>query len=356
MKSVSPPAPLAQTAHRDDRREPLRIAVIGGGAVAEKIHLPALTRTPGVIIAGLAELDGDRRRRLADEFSIPLVVSDYHELLGSIDAAIVALPHHLHSSVAVELLTNHIHVLVEKPMALSTRECDAMIVAAESASAVLAVGLVRRFALSHRFTKHALASGLLGNINHFSLTEGRVYDWDVASAFAFERESGGVLADVGAHALDLILWWFGDCAEVAYFDDARGGVEADCYAELRMDSEVPGTIELSRSRTLPNLCTIQGSRGSLQVGTKLSSHLQLKLHGNAAVVRGALEVETPASEDVFRLQIDDFVCAVRDGRSPAVSGIEGRRSAELIQRCYRERQPIVRSWDSGETCIDLERR
>src|SRR4051812_30359651 len=221
--------------------ESVRVAVIGGGAVAERYHLPTLAERSNVNIAGLAELNEDRRSRLADQFRISHAVSDYRALIGSVDAAIVTLPHHLHAAVALDLLEHGIHVLVEKPMALRAKDCDAMIAAADSNGAVLAIGLMRRFVPALKFTKCALASGLLGDVHHFEFREGRIYDWSAVSAF--DRECGGVLADIGAHVLDLMLWWFGDCVSWTYLDDARGGVEADCLIEVTMQSGATGTVE-----------------------------------------------------------------------------------------------------------------
>jgi predicted dehydrogenase len=329
----------------------VRVAVIGGGAVAERFHLPALAEASNVTIAGLAELNDERRSRLAAQFRIRHAVSDYRALIGSVDAAIVTVPHHLHAAVAVDLLEHGVHVLVEKPMALRAKECDAMIAAADSTGAVLAIGLMRRFVPALKFTKYALAGGLLGDVHHFEFREGRIYDWNAASAF--ERECGGVLADIGAHVLDLMLWWFGGCASVAYFDDARGGVEADCLIEVTMQGGATGTVELSRSRTLPNMCAIRGSRGALKVGIKGRSDLRVELQGSPLVLRADPDSELEQN-DRFRLQLEDFVHAVRDGRPPAVTGAEGRPSVELIERCYQHRQPMDRAWDRIEGCVDRE--
>jgi predicted dehydrogenase len=332
-------------------KQPLRVAVIGGGAIAEMAHLPALVQASHAVVAGLAEVDPGRRTLLADRFHICRAVADYRELIGVIDAAIIALPHHLHAAVAVELLLSGVHVLVEKPMALNIRDSDAMISASRSSGAILAVGLARRFVPSLQFTRTALQSGMLGDLRHFQLSEGRIYDWNPASAYAFERQSGGVLADLGAHALDLVLWWFGDCAQFMYFDDALGGVESDCHIELTMTSGLSGTVDLSRSRTLRDICTIEGSRATLAVGIKPRSHVQLTIQGIDSLLTGEVRSEAShASADRFRLQLEDFLGAVRDGRPVAVPGTEGRRSVDLIERCYQQRRRLDRPWDRIEGC------
>ncbi len=158
-------------------------------------------------------------------------------------------------------------MLVEKPMALTAAECDAMIAAAEEGGAVLAVGLMRRFLRSTRFVRHAVQTGLLGRIRRFDVREGIVYNWPVASDFFFRKETagGGVLIDTGAHTLDSLLWWLGDVRSLDYFDDNYGGVEADCLLQLQMESGATGVVELSRTRKLRNTAIIEGDRASIEV-------------------------------------------------------------------------------------------
>src|SRR5581483_11001668 len=105
----------------------LRIAVIGCGAVAERVHLPALARSQSAEAAVLVDTSPDRASRLASLFGVPHVASDFRTVIGQVDAAIVGVPHHLHASVANALLDARVPVLVEKPMALTTTACDTMI-------------------------------------------------------------------------------------------------------------------------------------------------------------------------------------------------------------------------------------
>ena len=129
----------------------------------------------------------------------------------------------------IDLLQNEIHVLVEKPMALNSGDCQAMIESAKNAGVVLAVGLVRRFYHLERFVKQVIDSMLLGKIIKFDLREGVVFGWPVVSDSIFSKHNsgGGVLIDIGVHVLDLLLWWFGNYETVEYYDDSMGGVEAE---------------------------------------------------------------------------------------------------------------------------------
>jgi predicted dehydrogenase len=102
-------------------------------------------------------------------------------------------------------------VLVEKPLALNAAECDAMGAAAATGNAVLAAGQILRALAAMRWTRAAIADGLIGPVRSFDVRVGYTHGWPPMSDFYFRRETGGgVLLDLGAHVLDLLLWWLGD--------------------------------------------------------------------------------------------------------------------------------------------------
>jgi predicted dehydrogenase len=327
------------------------LAVIGCGAVAERVHLPALARSREVATSVLADTDLARARRLANQFAVPRAVADYRDVIGRVDAAIIGTPHQVHASIAIELLEAGVHVLVEKPMALAPADCLRMNAAAAASGAVLAVGLLRRCAPALRWVKEAIDSGLAGRVASFDLREGSVYRWPVTSASMFRAEGGGVLADAGAHVLDLVTWWFGDCRSMTYRDDARGGVEANCLIELEMKSGARGRIELSRTRDLANACVIRGERAIVEVGTKTDSTVSVTWNrGGTLCGRPLFGGQPPPSTlvDLFVPQLEQFVRAVRSGERPVVSGTDALPSIELMAACYATRQPWIMPWDVEE--------
>jgi predicted dehydrogenase len=329
----------------------IRLAVLGCGAVAQIHHLPAISASETAEAAVVVDADAERARTVAGRFGVPESSTDYHQVLDRIEAAVIALPNSLHSPVAVDLLRRGIHVLVEKPMALSGREAGEMITAAEASGAVLAVGLDFRFFDSTRFVRDFLALGFLGELRSFDLRQGVIPRWPFATDFLLRKETagGGVLADFGVHVLDLLLVWLGEWESVDYRDDARGGIESDCEMSLAMKSGLRGTVEVSRTRNLRNTCVFEGERASLEVGIwdpdpaivlRVGSQ-ELSLSGQARRKDGP----ALAFQDVFVRQIDDFAAAIREGREPLVPGREGRRSLDLIEACYAARRPLEMPWD-----------
>jgi predicted dehydrogenase len=329
----------------------LKIAVVGCGAVAQIHHLPALAASENAEAALLVDADEARARSLAERFGVPGVSTDFRDAAGRADAAIVALPNNLHAPVSIELLRRGVPVLVEKPMATSLAECDAMIETAERSGVALAVGLEFRFFESTRLVGSLLNDGLLGPLRGFELRQGVIPLWPFATDFLLRRETagGGVLADFGVHVFDLLLLWLGEWESVDYRDDARGGLESDAELRLRMKSGLEGTVEISRTRNLRNTCVFEGERATLEVGIwDPDPVISLRFGDREMALEGHARKPGDGSlsfQESFVRQIDDFAAAVREGREPRVSGREGRRSIALVEACYAVRKPWVMPWE-----------
>jgi len=236
-------------------------------------------------------------------------------------------------------------------MAHTAGECVAMIDAAEKAGIVLAVGLMRRFLWGHRFARELIASGRFGRVRSFSFSEGSIYDWPVASDFFFRKDSagGGVPIDTGAHTLDSLLQWLGPAADVEYFDDAEGGVEANCLLKLRMQSGATGTVELSRTRRLRNAAIIQMEGATLEVALA-ANHVKMGLADQPYLVGGPVaHLDHPGLNQDYLTsiadQLRDWIDAIRKKRPPVVDARSALESVQLIETCYRHRQPLVLEWD-----------
>src|SRR5690349_19934493 len=100
--------------------EALRVGIVGCGAVAELLHIPAVLSSSVVRLEALVDTTPNRARSLADELQVPHAFTDLASLEGRIDVAILALPNALHLQATETLARMGIHLLVEKPMARST--------------------------------------------------------------------------------------------------------------------------------------------------------------------------------------------------------------------------------------------
>lgn len=322
--------------------------MVGCGAVAHA-HVPIVLESGRAEVSLCVDKSLARARELTRKYGTGEAIADYSEIPGRADAAIVALPHHLHAPVSVELLRRGVHVLVEKPMALTTRDCDEMLTAAEQGRATLAVGLASRWLGVAQSVKRLLDEGVIGKVSSFDVREGHVYRWPVASDFMFRRDAGGgVLADLGAHVLDLLLWWLGDFESVDYRDDDHGGVEADFELDLRLSNGARGVVEVSRTRELRNTWVLVGEKGTLEVERLAGGAVRLVRGGQTVVPenRGQGNAKPEDVLDCFRLQFADFVDAALSGHPPTTSGEEGRRVVALIEACRASRRTLAQPWES----------
>lgn len=340
----------------------IRLAVIGCGAVTEICHLPAAQLVPEIEIAALVDANLARAQALGERFRVGSWAADYRQLPEPVDGVILALPNHLHAPVTLEFLERGIPVLVEKPMALTVTEAEAMVTAAAAKGVALQVGLMYRFCNGARLLKRAVEEGWLGRLRSFSLESGLVYDWPVTSRFIFSKDQagGGELVDIGSHTLDLLLWWLGEVVEVEYRDDCLGGVEAECWLSLVLQGPtgpVPGTVTLSRLRKLNDTVCLVGEHFTIEYD--LASTATLRIWPTAWNQQGLSFALTPRSlprqswNDVYANQLRAFAQTIATGKSAVVTGEEVARSVALIERCYRERQPLEFPW--MKTVAPLER-
>jgi predicted dehydrogenase len=327
--------------------------MVGCGAVAEQYHLPAVEACPEVELVALVDPDRRRALELGGRFGAALVLEDHARLVDAVDAAIVAVPNRLHAQIASELALAGIHILVEKPLARTTAECDAIAEASRTSGVVVAVGHdFRQFPVAGT-AKAILAGGLVGEIESVELLQSTGGRWPYATTYVYSREEagGGVLIDFGVHMLDLLSWWLGELSVERYADDAAGGVETECTLELATASGASVHVEVTRLRPMRDTAVVRGTKGVLEVG--IFEPALLRLSPGAAVGALAGNVFDPEFDDaplrtVFRRQLEDFVRAVRTGSEPAVPLTAGRRAVELVERCYAVRAPLRRPWDWPE--------
>jgi predicted dehydrogenase len=332
----------------------ISLAVVGCGAVAAHHYLPTLAACSSIETTVLVDSEPARARSLASRWQVPGFVTDYREVPGRAQAAVVALPHHLHAPVSIDLLRRGVHVLVEKPMATSTVECDAMLAAARESDRRLAVGLQFRLFDSSRLVRELLDRNLLGPLRRFDLRLGVISRWPFASDFVLRRETagGGVLVDYGVHLLDLLLFWLDHLEPVRCRHDALGGLEADCELELERGDGVRGFVEMSRTRNLRNTCVLEGERATLEVGVwDPDPTLELRRPSGELSLVGHARRDAPSSTGLdfngaFLRALQDFAAAIREHREPSLSGMEGRRSVALIDACYAAAEPLPMPWAS----------
>jgi predicted dehydrogenase len=331
-------------------RSRARIAIIGCGAVVERLHGPALTALADrgqVEVVALCDPDPSRLSALADAFpraaalSTPAAVPSTRP-----DLALVASPAGLHAGQTIALLNAGIHVLCEKPIATTVVDAELMIAAAARARRVLAVGLFRRFFPSTRLVRDLVLGGRLGAFESGAIVETGGFHWPFRSTAAFlpALTPGGILLDIGVHVLDLLTWWFPGVRATAYEDDAMGGAEATAVATLHA-SRAPLTVRLSRDWPVAGRYDLRFEYGRIVWDAVDPVNIQLEYRGPGPDIRlAAAALPAMSWEDCFRAQLENAIAAARGESSVVVTGGDAVRGLVLVEQCYSMRTLLHSPW------------
>lgn len=316
----------------------VRWGIVGCGDVARKRVAGSIQQDPDSELVAVCRRDKAKLQQFQDEFKVAVATTSADEIIQSaeIDAVYIATPVNLHEPQTIAAARVGKHVLVEKPMAMSVAECDAMITACSEADVRLGVAYYRPFyPVIHRM-QELIDAGEIGRVLSVSATTCTPFainpDEDGYWRVIPEAGGGGALMDIGSHRLDLFLRLFGPVADVkAQCGTVAASYQADDVATLALqfESGIHGVVHCCfGSTTDPDEFAILGTEGRL-VSRPLNSGDLLIEHGRESMA----EQHPPASNFNAPL-IADFVAAIREARSPLVSGDAGREVNRVMEQAY----------------------
>jgi 2-desacetyl-2-hydroxyethyl bacteriochlorophyllide A dehydrogenase len=341
------PPPVFQSRRHDDRK--LRFGLIGCGEIAAENAL-RLRDSSVTTIAWAVDLDISLARSLAAATGAR-AGTDAQEMLASsdVDAVLISAPHHVHATLTIQALEAGKHVVVEKPMALTADECDAMMAAARRHGRLLSVCYCQRYEPKIRRARELIAAGAIGSVLHTRMTlaiersgaywtgglTGRSQtDWRRHLATA----GGGVLMMNACHLLDYMAWLTGDSiAEVASCaaNLTQGGdIEDTISLSYRYVSGAVGTLDVTNAGAGPAAHEIHliGPEGQLVVAPSLrfwSKHAVLGYEP-----RRWHAIRNLQDADPRRHFFEAFAVAVLDGGVPPVRPEEARHVQAVIDAAY----------------------
>src|SRR5919107_1867246 len=146
--------------------ERLKVGILGGGAIAQVAHLPVLKKLKSIEVQAICDTDLPKARALADRFGVKDAIDDIEDLLRSpgLEAVVICSPNHLHESHILAALSANLHILVEKPLAMSAASVQRIMRAAEKRNRVLMVGMNHRYRPDVQIVRRFLQSGELGKV------------------------------------------------------------------------------------------------------------------------------------------------------------------------------------------------
>ena len=338
-----------QRAPRRAAKRKIRYAVVGLGHIAQTAVLPAFANAKNSVLAALVSDDSVKLKELGERYSVAHRYSpdEYDACLtsGEIDAVYIALPNHLHCEYSVRAAEAGIHVLCEKPMAVSTDECYKMIHAAETANVRLMIAYRLHFEETNLRAMEVVRSGEIGELRFFE------------SEFAInvrpgnirlERElGGGSLYDVGIYCINaarhmlqdepIEVFAFSESSPESRFEE----VDEMSVAVLRFPNHRLATIVSSLGSAEVSSFRAVGTKGNLRVepaydyATKMVHYL---------TVDGSTSKRTFSRRDQFAPELIYFSECILQGKQPEPDGDEGLRDVRIIEALYRSAslgQPVA---------------
>ena len=306
----------------------LRVALVGAGRIARR-HAELLggSQLDCARLVAVCDTREDRARELHDLYEVPYF-TDMHEMMRTVDADVVAVltPSGMHAAHVLELAPYRKHIVVEKPMALTLSDADAMIKACDRFGVRLFVVKQNRFNVPVVKLREALVSGrfgklILGTVRVRWCRDQAYYDQDGwRGTWALD---GGVLSNQASHHLDLLEWMMGDVQSV-FGRSIRAVIEA---------------TTATRPKDLEGSISILGEKGTVEIGGFAVN--QMKVWNFVDERPGDEDILTKYSvnpPDVYGYGHYEYykhvAQCIEQGMPMLVDGLEGRRSLEFITAIY----------------------
>jgi UDP-N-acetylglucosamine 3-dehydrogenase len=304
----------------------LRVGVVGVGVMGSN-HARVLTDLPGVKLVGVA--DPDRKQR---DFVCGVLgcagVGDLDGLLETgVDAVTIAAPTHLHRDLAMKCIQRGIHVLVEKPIASSVEEGQAIIAGARKAGVTLMVGHVERFNPAVEAIKEAIRDE---DILSIAITR--------VGPIPPRMSNVGVVIDLAVHDIDLIRW-FTDSEIVEVQPQLASAIaerEDIALLQFRTASGVLAHINTNWITPFKARSATVATRNKYIMGDLLTRQVT-ECFGFQPDGSYSMRHLSVGHAEPLRAELQAFIGAIRGGKRPAVTGEEGVAALEIAIRCLQDR-------------------
>ncbi len=298
----------------------MKAAVIGVGHLGQH-HARILASLPGISLAGVVDLDQERASKIAGEYGAT-VFGNVRDITG-LELAVVATPTESHAAIALPLIESGVHTLIEKPLAQTVAEADALIAAAATSGAVLAVGHSERFNPAVVAARPYVNDPRFIEVHRLGTQLGRSLDIDV-------------VLDLMIHDLDLILSMVPSEVE---------SVEAVGVPVLTPKVDIANARVRFTNGCIANLTASRISRDQIRKIRFFQRERYVSIDTAAREVEMYQLVPQPAGlpkidggkltvpgDEPLKRELEDFVAAVREKRAPQVPGEQGRAALALAVR------------------------
>lgn len=326
-----------QTKSSADRQQKIRYAVVGLGWFAQAAALPAFAHAENAELTALVSDDPTKLAELAQKYSgvqRTFSYAEYDDLLSSglIDAVYIALPNHLHCDYTVRAANAGIHVLCEKPMAVTVEECQQMIKAAQTNSIKLMIAYRLHLDEANLQAIETVRSGQLGEPRIFNSLFTQQTEAD--NIRMDKEKGGGTLEDIGIYCINAARYLFQDePTEVFAVSASKAEPRFSEVAEmtnaiLRFSGDRLATFTCSFGAAKVSTYQVVGTKGDLRADPAYPWQGELKHY---ITIEGETQERTFAPHDQLAAELDYFADCIKQNKDPEPSGEEGVNDVRIIQ-------------------------
>jgi len=319
------------------------VGVIGVGTFGE-VHAMAYATHPCVDCVMICDINEERAKEVCSKYGFRGWTSDYRELIAreDIQAVSIATPDFAHRQIAVEAAEAKKHILVEKPMATSVEDCEAIIDAAKRSNIILMVDFHNRFNPAFVRVKEAIDSGELGDL---ILISARLNDTLFVPTKMLSWASKSTVAwFLGSHVVDLIRWLTGSEVRRVY-SVVRSvvlkglGIDTPDFfvSTLELDNGCVATVENCWviCESSPNVydfkCEVVGSKGTIIVDTSHHGMVEKWTQEGVSYPDVIANVGIQGRQYGFAIaSIHHFVDCILANREPVATGFDGLQATKVI--------------------------
>lgn len=328
----------AQTSAQSDRK--IRYAVVGLGWIAQATVLPAFTHaSENSELVALVSGNPTKLEKLSQKYEVKTTLSydEYDDYLqsGEIDAVFIALPNHLHCDYTVRAANAGVHVLCEKPMAITEEECETMIRACSNNEVKLMIAYRLHFEAANMQAVEVVKSGQIGEPRIFnSLLTQQV---ETGNIRVRQATGGGTIDDLGIYCINAARYLFQDEPIEVFAMSANNGearfqeVEEMVSATLRFPNERLATFTCSFGAAPVANYHIVGTKGDLSLEHAYYFQGAIK---HQLTINGETQEHTFEPRDQFAAQLIYFSNCILQNQDPEPSGWEGLNDIHIIRSLY----------------------
>lgn len=317
----------------------LKVGIAGLGRLG-RVHAQNLAyQIPGVKLSAACSIVEEELTFAKKELGVSEVYTDFDRMIASdLDAVAIVTTSGMHAKQIESALAHGKHVFCEKPLGVTLEECREAEKAVEAhPDLVFFLGFMRRYDPSYAYAKKKIAEGAIGKPYLVKAT-GIDPESAVEGAIRFAPTSGGLFIDMASHDADLMRWFLGAEAKEVYAlgstfkhpEFAACGDSESGIALFSFDNGAMGMLHVGR--TAPYGYHIEteivGTEGTIRVSPVPEKNLAM-LYNKDGVVQECVSGFPERFDEAYRLEMQEFIDCVREGRKPEVTVYDGTRATEM---------------------------